>query len=223
MAAEKQAAAAFDKATEQLGYASLYADTDGVVTAMAIEVGQTVAEGAAALSIARPDVRDAVIDVGEYALADAAIGAPFTVALQSNPSVTAQGKVREVAPEADPATRTHRVKIALEAPPPAFRLGSTIAAQPVQHLERQIVVPDTAILRKDNKTFVWLIEAQAGDSKPYTAKPAEVELGPAAPGGRTGDPVLVVKGLKAGQRIAVAGVHSLTKGQSVKLDAGAAP
>ena len=148
---------------------------------MNIEVGQTVAEGAAALSIARPEVRDAVIDVGEYALADAAIGAPFTVALQSNPSVTAQGKVREVAPEADPATRTHRVKIALDAPPPAFRLGSTIAAQPVQHLDQQILVPDTAILRKDGKTFVWLIEAQPGDSKLFTAKTAEVELGPPRP------------------------------------------
>ncbi len=222
LAAEKQAAAAFDKANEQLGYASLVADTDGVVTAMNIEVGQTVAEGTTALSIARPEVRDAVIDVGEYALPDAAIGAPFTVALQSNPAVTAQGKVREVAPEADPATRTHRVKIALDAPPPAFRLGSTIAAQPVQQLDKQILVPDTAILRKDGKTLVWLIEAQAGDSKQFTAKTVEVELGTLA-GGQSGGPVLVTKGLAAGQRIAVAGVHSLTEGQSVKLDAGAAP
>jgi hypothetical protein len=69
---------------------------------------------------------------------------------------------------------------------------------------------------------VWLIEPQPGDVKLFTAKTAEVELGP-TPAGQSGEPVLVAKGLAAGQRIAVAGVHSLKEGQSVKLDAGAAP
>ena len=35
-----------------------------------------------------------------------------------------EGQIREIAPQADPETRTHRVRIALNDPPPSFRLGA---------------------------------------------------------------------------------------------------
>ena len=55
-------------------------------------------------------------------------GTRFGVALELDPSVRAEGAVREIAPQADPVSRTQRVRITLDDPPPSFRLGTTVAA-----------------------------------------------------------------------------------------------
>ena len=48
------------------------------------------------------------------------------VVLSSDPKVRTTGRVREVAPQADPVTRTFKVRIGLNDPPAAMRLGSTV-------------------------------------------------------------------------------------------------
>ena len=63
------------------------------------------------------------------------------------------GKVREIAPQADAATRTRRVKITLDHPPNAFRLGSTITAWPVEGARKAVRLPASAILVKDGKPY----------------------------------------------------------------------
>ena len=50
----------------------------------------------------------------------------ITVSLTDDPAVTATGRVREVAPQADPVTRTFEVKVGLTDPPAAMRLGATV-------------------------------------------------------------------------------------------------
>ena len=199
----------------------LVSKTDGVVTAVNAEVGQTLAQGATAVSIAQPDVREAVVDLGEDALVGLSPGAAFTVRLQGDPTIAADGLIRDIAPEADPVTRTRRVWIAIDAPPPAFRLGSTIDATPRAGKNPQIWLPASALLEQDGKTFVWLIvEAPKGGQTPgpFVAERAEVTLAQ-----RMGDRVHIASGVTPGQRVAVAGAHSLTEGLSVALDAGARP
>ena len=44
--------------------------------------------------------------------------------LSDDASVTAEGRVREVVAQADPATRTFEVKVGLTDPPETMRLGS---------------------------------------------------------------------------------------------------
>ena len=53
------------KAIEQHGYAQLKADFAGVVTAVGAEVGQVVSPGQNVVTVARPDIREAVVDIGE--------------------------------------------------------------------------------------------------------------------------------------------------------------
>src|SRR6202008_2992946 len=93
------------KALEQLGYAELKADFAGVVTAVTADVGQVVAPGQIVATIARPDVREAVVDIGPDFPVPLRIGLPFRVSLQLLPTVHVEGKIREIAPQADPVTR----------------------------------------------------------------------------------------------------------------------
>ncbi len=213
LAGETRAQAALAKAHEELGYAVLTADFAGVVADTGAEVGQTVQPGQTVVEIADPHLRDAVIDAPAAAAAALDIGTPFEVAAQLDPSVRVSGKVREIAPQADAATRTRRVKIALEHPPNAFRLGSTIAAWPVDEARKAVLLPASAILVKDGKPYVWIVD-------PATSKVATRPVA-LAPG--EADPVEVTGGLDAAMRVVTAGVHSLAEGQQVRLEPRANP
>lgn len=208
VAAVTQARANLAKAREQLGYAQLKADFAGVVTAVNAEVGQVVSPGQAVVTVARPDVREAVIDVGEDVVGTLRPGTPFTVRLQIDPTVTASGKVREIAPRADTATRTYRVRITLDDPPEALRLGSTVTTRLVAADSSAIRLPASARLDRDGKTYVWLVDA---DSK--TVHLREVTAARNADGS-----MRISAGLDFGVRVVTAGVHSLKEGQAIRLD-----
>lgn len=212
-AAVGKAQANLNKAQEQLGYAKLLAEFDGVVTATAAEVGQVVSAGANVVTIARPDQRDAVIDIPEASFDGLKEGSPFEVALQLDPSITTKGVVREIAPEADAMTRTRRTKISLVDPPAAFRLGSVVTATASAPVRESVTLPSSSVLQKDGKDFVWRVDTA-------NAKIAlqEVKLeGHLIEGGTA----KIASGVRDGDRIAVAGVHKFTDGQSIKIDEGA--
>lgn len=206
-AAVTRAKTNLDKALEQRGYAELRAEFDGIVTSVDIEVGQTLSPGQAAITLARPDVREAVIDAPDDVAVTLHEGSPFQIALQIAPANRVGGKVREIAPQIDALTKSRRVKIAMDNPPDDFRLGSTITAYAQTATRLHIKIPATAILERDSKSFVWAVDPQS-----KTVSLREVRVA-----GRDGATVTVAEGLEPGTRIVTAGVHSLSQGQQVKI------
>jgi len=194
------------KAIEQRGYAQLRVGFAGVVTAVGAEVGQVVSPGQNVVTVARPDIREAVVDIGEDFPVPLEIGLPFTVGLQLLPAVQVEGKVREIAPQADPVTRLRRVRIALNNPPESFRLGTTVTTTLGKAQSPTLRVPASAVLAKDGGSFVWVVDQPAS-----TVSLHKVDL--------AGDPAgaRVAGGLSPGARIVTAGIHSLTPGQHVRI------
>ena len=219
-----QARSTLAKAREQLGYTQIVSDMDGVVTSVAAEIGQQVPAGQTVMTVARVDVREAVVDIpeGEARLLDA--GAPFSVALQIDPSVTAKGRIREIAPEFDARTGTRRIKITLDNPPAAFRVGTTITATPVETGKGALRLPRSAVLEKDGKRFVWLLTPKGARAEASPDAMSSVDATVSLHQIEVADPqdavLSVTKGLQPGVRIVSAGVHSLTEGQTVKLGEG---
>lgn len=203
-----QAQAALAKAQEQLGYSQLFSDFDGVVTAASAEVGQVVSPGQTIVTVARSDVREAVVDIPDQMAMELKQGTEFAVALQSAPSITAAGKVREVAPQSDAMTRTRRVKLSLANPPSAFRLGSTVTVTRSVAVTPTITLPASALLDENGKTSVWVVDPAA----------LTVGLQPIQVGVRDFGYFTVASGIEPGSRVVVAGVHSLTQGQKVRID-----
>ena len=153
-----RAQANLTKAIEQLGYAQVKADFAGVVTAVGAEVGQVVSPGQSVVTVARPDIREAVVDIGADFPVPLQIGLPFTVSLQLLPAVQVEGQIREIAPQADPATRMRRVRIALSDPPASFRLGTTVTAKLSNDQNSILRVPASAVLTRDGESFVWVVD-----------------------------------------------------------------
>jgi RND family efflux transporter MFP subunit len=112
-----------------LSYATLVADAPGVVTATLIEPGQVVSAGQTAFRVARLSEKEVVVAVPETLLARAKSG-EARVSIWSVPDKLYVAKLRELAPSADPATRTYLAKFSipmLQTPRPA-RLRSSRSA-----------------------------------------------------------------------------------------------
>jgi RND family efflux transporter MFP subunit len=201
------------KAHEQLSYTQVSADYAGVVTAIGAEVGQIIAPGQTVVTVARPDIHEAVIDVADDLASALRIGMPLVVTLQLDPKIRADGKIREIAPQSDPVTRSRRVRITLDAPPATFRLGTTVTTLIPGRPVRGLRLPSTAILTKAGTTSVWLV-----DPSTNAVTLQDVQSEPNADGS-----VDVVSGLEAGTRVVTAGVHHLKEGQKVRIEQESAP
>jgi RND family efflux transporter MFP subunit len=202
-----RAQANLTKAIEQLGYAQVKADFAGIVTAVAADVGQVVSPGQTVVTVARPDIREAVVDIGPDFPVPLRVGLPFTASLQLRPAIQVGGQIREIAPQADPVTRTQRVRIALNDPPSSFRLGATVTARLASDQRSILRVPESAVLSKDGENFVWVVDLPAS-----TVSLRKVDAF------RDDGGIQVTGGLEAGTRIVTAGIHSLTQGQHVRID-----
>jgi RND family efflux transporter MFP subunit len=114
--------------------------------------------------------------------------------------------VRGIDPAADPLTRTHRIYLTLDNPPPALRLGITISVTLSRPVSPRVDLPVTALLEQGGKAQVWIVD-------PATSK---VALRDVMVVERNDDTVSVGSGIAAGERVVTVGVHSLVAGQIVK-------
>ncbi|MCW2241231.1 efflux RND transporter periplasmic adaptor subunit [Azospirillum canadense] len=212
------AQAALQSARDKVGYTELMADRDGVVTTVGAEPGQVVEAGAMVVRVAQPEEREAVFNVAEAGIRGAPKDPVIEVTLAGAPDVAALGRVREISPQADPVTRTHTVRIALENPPDALRLGATVTGRLKQPPAPVIELPATALLEEtatdgSTRTLVWVVDPQS-----QTVRRRIVAIRP-RDGARGPDgPVIVTDGLSKGDVVVTTGVHSLTEGQRVRFN-----
>ncbi|MDQ0505378.1 efflux RND transporter periplasmic adaptor subunit [Xanthobacter agilis] len=194
-------------AEDRLGYTELKADTAGVVTQRRAEPGEVVQAGQTVIQVARQDGRDAVFEVPAQVLGSTTGDPEVQVSLTSDPAVTAMGRVREVSPQADPVTRTFRVRVGLIDPPAAMRLGTTVTGRVVVDRGPVIEVPASALTRLNDKPAVWVV-----DPKAHTVSLRNVEVLRFTPA-----TVAVAEGLKPDEIVVTAGVQALHPGQRVRL------
>jgi membrane fusion protein, multidrug efflux system len=194
-------------AETQLSYTDLLADGPGVVTARGAEPGEVVAAGRTIVRLAREGGRDAVFDVPARVRDQAHPDVDVTVSLSTDPQVQAQGRVREVSPEADPVTRTFQVRVGLTEPPETLRLGSTVTGTVQIGGGGGMSVPAAALTSTQGGPAVWVMDPAAGTVSLRPVEVARYEL----------DRVLIAHGLANAELVVTAGVQTLRPGQQVRL------
>jgi RND family efflux transporter MFP subunit len=206
------AQARLQNAKDNLTYTELKSDVAGSVTAKGAEPGEVVAPGKMILQVARQGGRDAVFNVPAQLIRQSPKDPEVTVALSEDPAIVATGHVREVAPQADAATGTYVVKVALDKPPDSMRLGATVVGQVKVQSDPVIQLPGTALTQGDGKPAVWVVDPA---NKTVSLRPVRV-------GHYDTSSVVVSDGLKDGDLVVTAGVQALRPGQEVRLlEAGA--
>jgi RND family efflux transporter MFP subunit len=157
--------------------------------------------------LARQDGRDAIFDVPAQLIRSAPSDPQITVALTDDPAVTAHGRVREVAAQANPVTRTFEVKVGLTDPPPAMRLGATVIGRLETDAVPIIDIPATALTRINQQPAVWIVDPA---TKTVSIRNVDVLRFDQAR-------VVVSQGLDTGEIVVTAGVQALHPGQKIRL------
>jgi len=195
-----------DLTKNSLSYATLEADTRGVVTATLVEPGQVVASGQTAIRVARFAEKEAVVAIPETLLGRAKDGVA-TVSLWSEPDKKYAAKLREVAPSADPATRTYLAKFSLPGADDRVSLGMTATltlADPTT--ERVARLPLSALFSEGGDPSFYVVDS-AGEValKPVIVKSYE-----------SGD-VVISGGVDEGAKVVTLGVQKLDPAQKVRI------
>jgi membrane fusion protein, multidrug efflux system len=202
-AAEAQLKSAHDL----VSFTEIKADAPGVVTVVGPSAGEVVQAGQMIVRLARQDGRDAVFDVPAQVFRTAPTDPQITVTLTDDPSVTARGRVRTVAPQANPVTRTFEVKVGLTDPPAAMRLGATVTGRMETEAFPIIEVPATALTKSNQQPAVWVVDPS---NRTVSIRNVEVMRFDQAQ-------VAVSSGLDSGEIVVTAGVQALHPGQKVRL------
>lgn len=194
-------------AHDHVSFTELKADAPGVLTAIGPRAGEVVQAGQMIAKLARQEGRDAVFDVPAQLLRAAPSDPQITVSLTNDPAVTARGRVREVAPQANPLTRTFEVKVGLTEPPPAMRLGATVTGRMEMESVPLIEIPATALSKSNQQAAVWIVDPS---SRTVSMRNVDVLRYDQAQ-------VVVSQGLDTGEIVVTAGVQALHPGQKVRL------
>lgn len=204
-AAAQQAAAQYTQGAHQLDYTLLTADRAGVVSAITAEAGQVVSAGQTVATVVQDGEREIEINVPENRLEELKTFGQLKVTFWALPKVTVDGKVREIAPMADPTTRTYKVRVSLLNPPPDVKLGMTAAVSLTDTAARPaFTIPLAALYQTGDTPAVWVVNDNI------------LTLRPIKTGSFGNATIQVLEGLQPGDQIVTAGVHKLKEGLRVK-------
>ena len=202
----QQVRAQYDVARNQATYAVLRAPQDGVIASRRIEVGQVVAAGQTVFTLAADGEREVAISLPEQALERFRIGQEVAVELWSQPGRRFTGQIRELAPAADPQSRTFAARVAFQENGVPAELGQS-ARVLISHADSvPLAVPLSALSAEGGEPFVWVV-----DPATQTLQRRLVRVGPY---GESQVPVL--EGLSADEWVVAAGVQVLREGQKVR-------
>jgi RND family efflux transporter MFP subunit len=189
-----------------LSYATLVADTRGVVTATLIDAGQVVASGQTAIRVARFAEKEAVVAIPETLVGRAKDGVA-TVSLWSEPNKKYAAKLREIAPNADPATRTYLAKFSLPDAGEAVSLGMTATLTLADAAtERVARLPLSALFNEGSEPSLYVV----GDNGDVMLKPVAVKS-------YESNDVVISGGVDEGAKIVALGVQKLDPAQKVRV------
>src|SRR6516162_2105404 len=117
-------------------------------------------------------------------------GNASTVAVDAYPGRSLAGHIDQILPQVDPMTRTVRVRLVFANPGVVLKPGMYVNVSIAAPLGRQLVIPSSGVLQAGTRQVAFIDHGQG------YLEPREVEVGP-----RIDDRLVVIKGLRAGDRI----------------------
>ncbi|MCA9682115.1 MAG: efflux RND transporter periplasmic adaptor subunit [Myxococcales bacterium] len=230
----ERAEAALDAAKADLGSARrssrdarISAPIAGIVARRMVDLGDTIVPGAPLLDLV--DLSQMRVRVGlaggEIARLDREVEA--TVIIEDLGGEALRGRFAALAPSADPLTGLFEVEYHVDNPEQRIRAGMVATVElPLQRAGEQVLVPRTALTRRDGKLALFVLEAPAaaaadGGAAPRTEGRALriARLREVRPGAYGDEEVEILAGVEAGEWVATSAQHALAEGVFVALEA----
>ncbi len=117
-------------------------------------------------------------------------GDTVNISVDAYPNRVFHGRIDQILPQVDPATRTVRVRLVIQNPGLKLKPGMYVNCDLKSPLGRQLVIPASAVFETGTRQMAFLYDGNG------RIEPKEVILGP-----QSDDDVVVLKGLKPHQQI----------------------
>lgn len=150
---------------------SLYAPASGVVTEKTVLAGQKISPGESLMVVTDLSRIWAEADLAESDLPFVRIGMPIELTLPYWSGKSVWGVVSFLSPTLAPATHTAKVRMDIANADLAFKLEMYADASLAFPLGKQVVVPESAVMRTGERSYVF---RDAGDGKLI---PIEIQVG----------------------------------------------
>jgi len=199
------AEAAFKEARTMLDYTTISAPFSGTVTKKIANIGDLASPGMVLLMIENGDELQVLAQVPESLLLSVQQGDSVPVSIPAA-SLAIEGVVAEVAPAANPMSRTAPVKINIPSSPD-LRVGQFARIGLKGSSETTILLTNSAVLAKGQMDMVFVY-----DTASQTAHMRLVKTGTVY-----GDQVEILSGLLPGEQVVVSGVERLQDGQPLEI------
>ena len=170
----------------------------GTVLERKVTIGQIVQPAEIAFMVADLSNVWLVADVPEESAGKLHKGMHVVVSIPSLPDEKVEGELSYVSPVVDPATRTIPVRMDLPNPRGIFKPAMLASMTFIDHSERRLVIPSTAIVRESNKDNVFVAIG------PGKFKLREVNLD-----GESNDDRILESGVNPGEKIVLDGAFHL--------------
>lgn len=203
--AARIAEAAFKEARTMLDYTEITAPFSGTVTKKIANIGDLASPGMVLLTIENGEALQVLAEVPESLQLSVHQGDNVPIRIPAA-SLTIEGIVAEVAPAANPLSRTAPVKINIPSSPD-LRVGQFARIGLNGKEEKTILVNRGALLSKGQMDMVFI-----HDSKTKTARMRLVKTGAVY-----GSQVEILSGLHSGEQVVVSAVERLQDGQPLDI------
>ncbi|MDG9670662.1 efflux RND transporter periplasmic adaptor subunit [Hahella sp. CR1] len=218
----KQAQARLNYNRAVIAKKTLRAPFDGKLGIRQISVGQFLDRGTPVVSLQALNPVYVEFSLSQRRLGELAEGLKVEVVTDAYPEQKFVGKITAFNPDVDPNTRNVRVQATLDNPEGKLRPGMFVAIEMILAQARDVLfIPSTAVLHGPYGSSVYIVdegEAKDGGDAPLVLRQQLVRLGETQ-----GDFVIVVEGVKSGDRVVSTGSFKLMPGMSVLIDNKLAP
>lgn len=200
------ATAQLDNAGKEMSFTDLRADSDGVITARAAEVGQVAKATQPIFTLAKDGPRDGIFDVQESLYLRSVPKQDLPLNLISAPDRVILGSVREISPTIDGQAGTIRLKVDL-GNDPMLPLGAPIVGRFTTNERTMIEVPWSALSVAGRDPAVWVINPRT-----MTASLRRVVIGR-----HSTTSIEIAAGLEVNELVVTEGGKFLSPGRAVIL------
>ena len=193
----------------------LRAPIAGVVTRMSAVLGASADAGQTLVEVADPTAFDVVLSLGPTEAGDVRPGArvELSVGEKTGGEPLGTGTVASVGASLDSASRSVPVRVTVNSPRRALRLGESVyGAIAVETRANAVVVPVEALVPEADGYKVFVVNAQG------TALARDVKVG-----GRTETKVEIIDGLHGGETVVTKGAFGVEDSTRVTKPVPVAP
>lgn len=197
------AEAAYQEARVIQSYTRIEAPFAGRVTKKLVNIGDLATVGKPLLNIEDESLMQVTTDIPEALILKVKQGEVLSVAIPSA-GLTVTGTVAEVAPTADPATRSGQVKLTI-ASNPDLRSGQFARVTLAMQEAKTLTVPGDALVNLGQMERLFVVD----DGK------ARLRL--VRSGKRYGDNIEILSGVNPGEQVVISGQQQLRDGQPITV------